>query len=72
MAGRCVDASPVLLPSTSSGVADGSGARVPGTSGAGESAIVEDAVGSEVTDVTDPAFATLLGVGIPSRQHRMY
>ena len=43
-----IDATPVLLPSTSSGVADGSGARMPGTSGAGESAIVEDAVGSEV------------------------
>ena len=62
MADRCVDASPVLLPSTSSGVADGSGSRVPGTSDAGESAIVEDAMGSGVTDVTDhvtdPAFAT--------------
>ena len=40
-----IDAAPVLLPSTSSSVADGSGARVPGTSGAGESAIVEDAGG---------------------------
>ena len=56
-----IDATPVLLPSTSGGVADGSGARVPGTPGAGENAIVEDAVGLEVLRGSCAEGARLLG-----------